>query len=133
MDQTNVIVKHIQKQSSDHSMLILDTLQEKEKKRRRFYFDKRWLNKPKIEEVIRKAWNLYVDVSPMFQVASKIKRCRIDLIRLNNSQGSNSATMIRKLKGEIEEMKESDVLWDREKRNRLKYQLYLAYREEEQY
>lgn len=86
MEQINAVVKHIPKQSSDHSILILDTQQEKEKKRRRFYFFfyQRWLNKPGIEEVISKAWG-YECYSPMFQVDSKIKRCRMDLIRWKSS------------------------------------------------
>lgn len=41
--------------------------------------------------------------------------------------------MIQKVKIEIEKMKESDGLWDGENRNKLKDQLDLAYREEEQY
>lgn len=41
--------------------------------------------------------------------------------------------MIHKQKAEMEELKEFDGLWDGEKWNRLKNQLDLAYREEEQY
>lgn len=66
------------------------------------------------------AWKSECYGSPMFQVASKIKKCRIDLLKWNSSQESNSATMIQKLKAEMEEMKESDGVLDGEKWNGLK-------------
>lgn len=73
MDHTNAVVKHIQKKSSDHCMLLLDTNQEGEKKKRRFSFYKRWLSKPSIEELVKKSWAEECYGSPMYQVTYKIK------------------------------------------------------------
>lgn len=66
MDHTNAVVKHIQKQSSDYCMLLLDTTQEEEKKKRRFSFDKRWLTKLGIEDLVKKSW---AKECSMYQVA----------------------------------------------------------------
>lgn len=65
------MAKHIEKQASDHSLLLLDTNSEGRKSKRRFYFDQRWLSKEGIEEVVRNAWEAECIGSPMFQVASK--------------------------------------------------------------
>lgn len=42
LENTNAIVKHVQKQSLDHNLLILDTRPEQRIRKTRFYFDKRW-------------------------------------------------------------------------------------------
>lgn len=52
-------------------MILIDTKPKTQKKRRRFYFDKRWIG----EEVIRGAWDTKCIGSPMFRVAYKIKKC----------------------------------------------------------
>lgn len=48
------MVKHVQKQALDHYLLVLDTNSQKAKEKRRFCFDKRWVSKLGIEEVIKK-------------------------------------------------------------------------------
>lgn len=53
------------------------------KKRERFYFDKRWVRKPEAKEVIRSEWEPDCIDSPMFKVANKTKRCRMELIKWN--------------------------------------------------
>lgn len=83
VDNEKAVVKHIERYSSYHSMLLLDTKPDMEKKKKRFYFDKRWVDKPGIEEVIRKAWEPEGIGSPMFKVGQKIKQCRMALIEWN--------------------------------------------------
>lgn len=100
---------------------------------RRFYFDKKCINKPVENEVIKNAWESKFYGLPMFQVGYKIKRCMMEFNRWNRLQESNSTTRIQKLKVEMEVMKESDGLWDWERWSNLKNQLDIAYREEEQY
>lgn len=46
----------------------------------RFYFDKRWIEKPGVEKVVRQAWEVETIGSPMFQVATRIKCCRLALL-----------------------------------------------------
>lgn len=75
-ENSNAVVEHVVKQSSDHSMLVLDTNPTLGRKKKRFYFDKRWLGKSEIEEVIRTAWNSDFVRSAMFRVSQKIKRCK---------------------------------------------------------
>lgn len=58
--------------------------------------------------------------SSIFKVAYKIKRCRMELIKWNKQQESNSAIRIHKLKEEIVEMKETEGQRNWEKWNTLK-------------
>lgn len=52
------IVKHVDRYASDHCMLLLDTKPEMRKKKKRFYFDRRWVNKYGIEDTIQTAWEM---------------------------------------------------------------------------
>lgn len=75
------MVKHVENQSSDHCMLVLDTKPTLNKKKRRFFFDKTWTEKPEVEEVVRATWEPDCIGSPMFKVAYKIKKYRLELIK----------------------------------------------------
>lgn len=85
-------------------MLIFDIKPNLRKKKRRFYFDKRWISKPRIEDIMKKAWDRECIGSPMFKVACKIKRYRMDLLKCNRKSQNNSAARIQKLKEEMEEL-----------------------------
>ncbi|XP_071933018.1 uncharacterized protein [Coffea arabica] len=50
------IVKHIENFSSDHSMILLDSNPLKEKRKKRFLFDRRWMKKDGREQVVKQAW-----------------------------------------------------------------------------
>ncbi|XP_027171734.1 uncharacterized protein LOC113771340 [Coffea eugenioides] len=52
--------KHIDTFASDHSILMIDTNPETRKRKKRFYFDKRWLKREGIQDVIRNAWEKIV-------------------------------------------------------------------------
>lgn len=80
MENEKARVKHINRQASYHCMLLLDTKLEVGKKKSIFYFDKRWIDKPGIEETIRKTWEVECIGSLMFKVDCKIKRCRLALL-----------------------------------------------------
>lgn len=77
IENDKAIVQHVERHTSDHCLLLLDTKPTEKKRKKRFCFDKIWLSKLEIEEVIRKAWEWDCIGSPMFQVACKIKRCRM--------------------------------------------------------
>lgn len=73
VDHSTAVVKHVEKQASDHSLLVLDTKPEQRRRKPRFYFDKRWVKKPGFEDVIRKAWDAEYESSQMFQAAVKLR------------------------------------------------------------
>ncbi|XP_071904274.1 uncharacterized protein [Coffea arabica] len=50
-----------------HSILLFDTMRNLGKRKKRFYFDKRWLKREDIGEVIRTAWEQEIDGSRMFK------------------------------------------------------------------
>lgn len=104
VEHEKAVVQHIDRQASDHCMLILDIKPKLRKKKRRFYFDKRWIGKSRIEEIMKKAWDRECIESLMFKVACKIKRCRMDLLKWNRKSQNNSAAIIQKLKEEMEEL-----------------------------
>lgn len=56
LDHSTAMVQHVERHSSDHSFLIMDTHPAQSRRRVRFYFDKRWISKPGFEETVEKAW-----------------------------------------------------------------------------
>lgn len=106
MKNDRAVVKHIENYSSYHSMLLLDTKPDLQKQKRRFYFDERRIGKPGVKKVIRDAWESKCIGSPMFKVASKIKRCKMKLIKWNRQQESKSAIRINNIKKELDELKD---------------------------
>lgn len=77
----NAVVHHIQKQASDHCLLILDDKPQAQHITRRFYFDKRFLDIPDVEKEIDNAWNTPQQGTLMFRVYERIKSCRISLLK----------------------------------------------------
>nr|XP_027120622.1 uncharacterized protein LOC113737621 [Coffea arabica] len=124
---------HLESLASDHSMLILDTISGKRKKRKKFFFDKRWIQREGIGEVIKKAWEEDIRGSRMFRVVHKIKRCRVTLLKWRNGFIENSRKRISNLKQQLMEEKSSDIEGRKGRVAALKNQLVGAYREEEQY
>lgn len=94
----------MEKQTSDHCLLILDTELEGNKLKRRFCFDQRWPQWREIDEVVEKAWKEEQQGTLMFQVCSRIKSCRVALLKWNKGHDTNSAKQIKNMKLEIEEL-----------------------------
>lgn len=61
-----------------------------------------------MEDIIKHAWEQECVGSPMYQVASKIKRCRLELIKWSRGSQHNSAIRIQNLKMEIEQLQQQD-------------------------
>lgn len=94
MDHERAIVQHINRESSYHCVLILDTKPEVLRKKKRFCFDKRWIGKPGVDDTIRNAWEKEYIGSLMHQVAYKIKDCRMELLEWNKKHHTNSTARI---------------------------------------
>ncbi|KAK6131005.1 hypothetical protein DH2020_035250 [Rehmannia glutinosa] len=69
--------------SSDHCLLTLVAAPTTPKLKRRFAFDSRWLEKKDFRAQVERAWNLPVGATLMFQVHSRIRNCRIELLKWN--------------------------------------------------
>lgn len=83
-------VVHKLRQSSNHSLLILDTKPQRVKTKARFIFDSRWTKLAKCEEIIKTEWNKLVSGSRMFTVQQKLKRCKIRFIEWRKGQKGNA-------------------------------------------
>lgn len=74
-------VSHTLRQSSDHSMIILDTKQQRKKTKARFIFDSKRTKMQDWEEMIKKTWNRTVNGSRMFRVHQKLKWHKLEYIK----------------------------------------------------
>lgn len=106
MEHSKAVMKHIERQAFDHNLLILDTKPEQRRRKIRFYFDKRWVKKPKVEELIRNTWETNCEGRLMYKVATKIKRCRLELLKWNRQQQGNAARKIQRIQEEMKNLNE---------------------------
>lgn len=70
------VAKHILSQSSDHSMVLLDSDTQQQKWKPRFTFDSRWSRVQSCVNVIKESWNVNVAGSRMFILHKKVRNCR---------------------------------------------------------
>ena len=124
---------HMESIASDHSMLVLDTTPQGRKNKKRFVFDKRWTKREGISDVIKEGWNERVVGSRMFRVTSKVKKCRVALLKWRNNFIDHSKKAISQLKVQLEKEKSSESEGRSGRLARLKQQLSRAYKDEEQY
>ena len=64
-------VQHIETEASDHSALMLSPDAEPIRKKKRFYFDKRWIEHEGVENIISKAWSYDCNGFEQSQVSFK--------------------------------------------------------------
>ncbi|XP_027093499.1 uncharacterized protein [Coffea arabica] len=100
---------HIQTVASDHDMLLMDTRPVTKRWRRRFQFDARWLQYPKVENVVDSAWEKQQLGSRGYRITRKIKECRLALKVWNKGLQSNSKANIQAIKDLIEKAQESNA------------------------
>ncbi|CAA0818874.1 Unknown protein, partial [Striga hermonthica] len=75
-------VQSVFRSASDHRLLVLvDSVHQEAKRKRRFFFDKRWLKREGIKEVVTEAWEVRKEGTPMFKVSEKIKEARVALLK----------------------------------------------------
>lgn len=76
LDFDKAVVKHILTQSSDHSIVILDTENQQHKRKTRFIFYNRWSKQQTYAGMIQEGWNANIEGSRMFRLHKKVKKCR---------------------------------------------------------
>lgn len=91
------------------------------------------MQKPGIEEVVRKAWEIDCEGSAIVKVAAKIKNCRVELLKWSRQQQGNLAKKIKRIQGAMDRLKEEGDQRDWSFWNSLKIQLNEAYEEEEMF
>lgn len=101
----NAVVKHVQKQASDHCLLLLDNNYRYSNPAKRFLYDKRFLDLPNFESTVDHAWNISQNGTPMVQVCARIKQCRVVLLKLKAAHNLNSKKAIQEKKTKLKQYK----------------------------
>lgn len=96
------------KQTSDHSLLLLEDKPQDQPITKRFYFHKRLLEVPDFAKVVTEAWESQQEGSPMFQVCERIKSCRVALLKLRSQHKMNSNQAIHDIKMKVDFMQNEE-------------------------
>ncbi|GER33388.1 hypothetical protein STAS_09522 [Striga asiatica] len=102
---SNPVVANIFLSSSDHGMLILNSNNEQQSKKKRFIFDQRWIQREGFEEVVKKAWSYFQMGTPMFCFQQKIKAVRMDLLKWSCNFRTENAKKIASLHKKLTELR----------------------------
>ncbi|XP_027166019.1 uncharacterized protein LOC113765985 [Coffea eugenioides] len=118
---------------TDHSMLLIDNWPRVEKRKSRFFFNKIWLKREDINQVVEQAWKQPVEGNSMYRITRQVANCRVALLKWKNNFTGNSLLRIIQVKLQIKEIKDSKDSGGKDKIVDLKKQLKEAYSKEEQY
>lgn len=80
LENEKVEVQHFVKQSSYHNMLLLNTHSDQPKRKTRFIYDNRWINRPGCLDAVQASWNVRVTGSRMYNFHGELKNVRSGLI-----------------------------------------------------
>lgn len=74
------------------------------KVKKRFCFDKRWLQWKDIDRVVEGAWNQEQKGSLMYKVCARIRICRVEILKWSKRLPRNSKKQIQALKQDMDEL-----------------------------
>lgn len=83
------MVHRVQKQTSDHCLLLLENKPQRQQPPKCLYFDKRWLGIPDFEKEVEMARHAPQQGSPMYQVCCRIRSCRVALLKMKGKYQLN--------------------------------------------
>lgn len=126
-------VQHIPNQSSDHSIIILDTKANKQKPKAIFIFDGRWSKMSGCSDVILYCWNQEVEGSRMYKFHKRLQNCRKGLVEWRKKGNTNAKVQIDNIMREMNCMQELGGQRDWDEWFKLKSQLEEAYKAEEEF
>ncbi|CAA0837256.1 Unknown protein, partial [Striga hermonthica] len=134
VDHLNVEVQNIFRSSFDHRLLALnDNPSSQEHRHKRFFFDKRWLKRDGIQEVVQNSWQSEQAGTPMYQVSEKIKSTRLALLKWSSSFRQNQLKAKVLLNEKLDEMSKLGANRDWEEWGLLNKELDRVTRDEEEY
>ena len=124
---------HLHNEASDHCMLLLETEPKSRKWKKRFYFDKNWVQHKEVKGIITTAWGKQQVGSKGFRLQQKIKECRMALLDWRRQYNVNAKSQVCRIKKEIAEVNMGQQVDKKGRLSTLKKQLTEAYRKEEAY
>ncbi|CAA0810283.1 Unknown protein, partial [Striga hermonthica] len=106
LDFPNATVSTKVRSASDHSMLLLCKGLDHPKHPSRFHFDKRWLSKEGISDIVSTAWNQPTYGTPFYRLKEKVKSTRTALLIWSSKFKSLNQQTIEVLTRRLETMRE---------------------------
>lgn len=103
-------VTHFLRQTSDHSLIVLDSKPRRKKTQARFIFEASWIKEQGCEERVKGIWQRSVIGSRMFKVQQKLKWCKSSFIKWRKERTCNARKEIDIIQKEMEslQMKEEE-------------------------
>ncbi|KAL1200810.1 hypothetical protein V5N11_009476 [Cardamine amara subsp. amara] len=123
--------EYLERIGSDHRPILLRFANDNLSRMGRFMFDKRWVKKPEVKEVIKTSWN-NGDNGNSEALLGRISSVRRALSKWKRGAECNSKTRIRKLKEKID-VEDSKLCVNMTFLRETKKDLAQAYRDEEIY
>lgn len=82
-------LRHVLRQASDHSLLLLSPSSSRIKTGVWFTFESNWTKGQQCEDMVKDTWGRPVEGSRMFRVKQKLKWCKLSFLKWRKKQKCN--------------------------------------------
>lgn len=106
LSSDQAMVQHILTQSSDYSMVVLDSKPPVVKGKNRFIYDSRWSKMQNCTDQIQESWNITVEGSRMYKFHKRLQHCRNGLVEWRKKENTNAKIQIQQIMGQMEKIQE---------------------------
>ena len=124
-------VRYLRLWGSDHRPVLADILTKSVKRKKKFKFDKRWLDNEELRQVILEGWKSE-DLPPEANIIEHIASCRKALSQWRRQNNVNSEKLVEELKEKVEDLYSNDDATSKEIADALK-ELSTALKAEEMF
>ena len=100
-------VRYLRLWGSDHRPVLADILTKPVRRKKKFKFDKRWLDNEELRQVILAGWKSE-DLPPKANIMEHIASCRKALSHWRRQNNVNSAKLVEELKEKVEDLYSND-------------------------
>lgn len=99
----NVVVNQVPRQTSDHAIISLDNNPERARTKE-IIWESKWRTEPKNKELVNEVWGRSVEGSRIFKIKQKLKWSKHEFIKRRKRQESNTKKEIELIQNEMEQM-----------------------------
>ncbi|GER24988.1 RNA-directed DNA polymerase-like protein [Striga asiatica] len=128
-----VSVLHIPLVSSDHSLLLMDIVGTEQKRKHRFYFDRRWAKEEGFDECVKKAWKMQVTGAGLYSFQKRLRNVKFGLLGWLTSTATNSSKIIKECNAKLELLSSQGGAREWTEWYSCKEKIHKAYKDEELY
>ena len=110
----NALVNHETFRGSDHYPIILNFGMQQRRRDPPLCYEVGWNDQAECQEIIAKCWNQFIAGSLMYQIVSKLKKCREEILKWRRDARVNNRRIIDQINDKLRTVQAANIegeLW----------------------